>query len=47
MPPPVGITIGGLKNVVDVKNALSGNLNVVVSTDIVRGALHETSLGSP
>ena len=38
------ITIGGLDNDVDMRNALSEHLNVVVSTNIVRRALHEASL---
>ena len=40
------IIIGGLGNVVDVGNALSEHLNVAVSTNIVRHALHDASLGS-
>ena len=40
------IIIGGLDNVVDTRNALSEHLNVVVSTNTTRQALHEASLGS-
>jgi hypothetical protein len=40
------ITIGGLNNVVDVRNALSEHLNVVVSTNRMRCALHEVGIGS-
>ena len=40
------MTIGGLDNVVDVRNVLSEHLDVVVSTNIVRHALHEACLGS-
>ena len=40
------ITFGGLNNDVDMRNALSEHLNVVVSTNIVRCALHEECLGS-
>ena len=40
------ITIGGLNNVVDVRNALSEHLNVVASTNTMRCALHEVGLGS-
>ena len=38
------ITVGGLDNVVYVSNALKEHLNVVVSTNIVRRALHEACL---
>jgi transposase len=37
---------GGLDNVVDVRNALSEHLNVVVSTNTMRRALHEVGLGA-
>jgi len=40
------ITIDGLNNVVDVRNALSEHLQVVMSTNTVRRALHEACLGS-
>ena len=40
------ITIGGLDNVVDARNALSEHLNVVLSTNTMRCAIHEASLGS-
>ena len=40
------ITIGGLNNVGDSRNALSEHLNVVVSTDTMRCALHEVGLES-
>ena len=40
------ITIGGLDNAIDARNALSEHLNVVVSTNTVRHALHEACLGS-
>ena len=40
------ITIRGLDNDVDARNALSEHLNTVVSTNIVRRALHEVGLGS-
>ena len=40
------IIVGGLDNVVDMRNALSEHLNVAVSTNIVRHTLHEASLGS-
>ena len=36
----------GLDNVVDVRNALSEHLNVVVNINIVRRALHKEGLGS-
>jgi hypothetical protein len=39
------ITIGGLDSVVNVRTALSEHLNVVVSINIVRRALHEACLG--
>ena len=35
------ITVGGLDNVVNVRNALNEHLNVVVSTNTMRCALHE------
>ena len=40
------IAIGGLDNVVDVRSALSEQLNVVESTNTKRCALHEACLGS-
>ena len=40
------ITIRGLDNVVDVRNAMSEHLNVVVSTNTIRRALHEIGLES-
>ena len=40
------ITIGGLDNVVDSRNALSEELNVVVSTNTTRRVIYEASLGS-
>ena len=40
------IAIGGLDNVVDVRNALSEHLKVVVSTNTTRHALHEEGLKS-
>ena len=40
------ITQGGLNTAVDVRNALSEQLNVVVSTNTVRRTLHEAGLGS-
>jgi hypothetical protein len=40
------ITVGGLDNVIDVRNALSEHLNVIVSTNIVKCALHEACFGS-
>jgi hypothetical protein len=40
------IIVGGLDNDAYVRNALSEQLNVVVSTNIVRYALHEASIGS-
>ena len=40
------ITLDGVNTVVDVKNALSEQLNVVVSTNTVRGISHEAGLGS-
>ena len=39
------IIVGGLDNVVDVRNALSKRLNVVVSTNTMMHALHEAGLG--
>ena len=40
------IVVGGLDNVVDMRNPFNEHLNVVVSTNTVRRALHEVSLGS-
>ena len=40
------IVVGGLDNVVDARIALSEHLNVVVSTNTVKCALHEASFGS-
>ena len=40
------IKIGELDDDVDVTNALSEHLNVVVSTNTMRHALHEASFGS-
>ena len=40
------ITFGGLDNVIDMRNALGENLNVVASTNILRCALHEVGFGS-
>ena len=40
------ITVGGLDNVVAVRNALNEHLNVVVSTNTVGIALHEVGLWS-
>jgi hypothetical protein len=40
------ITFGGLDNVVDARNALSEHLNMIVSTNIVRCALHEVGFRS-
>ena len=40
------ITVDGLNTAVDVKNALSEQLNMVVSTNTVRRTLHEAGLGS-
>ena len=39
-------TLGGIYYVVDVMNTLSEHLNVVVSTNTTRHALHEACLGS-
>ena len=39
------IIVGGLDNVVDVRYALGEHLNVVVSTNTMRRALHEAGLG--
>ena len=40
------ITIGGLDTIVDMGNVLSEHLNVVVSTNTMRSALHEACLES-
>ena len=40
------IRVSGLDNLVDMRNALSEQLNVIVSTNTVRCALHEACLGS-
>jgi transposase len=40
------VTVGGLDNDVDVRNALSEHLSVVVSTTTMRRALHEVGFGS-
>ena len=40
------ITIGGLNNVVDMRNALSEHFNVVVSINAARHALHDAGLES-
>ena len=40
------IIVGGLDNVVDVRNAMSEHLNVVMSTNTMRRPLHEVGLGS-
>ena len=40
------ITVGGLHNIVKVRNILSEHLNVVVRTNMARCALHEVGLGS-
>ena len=39
------IVVDGLDNDADVRNTLSEQLNVIVSTNIVRCALHEASMG--
>ena len=39
------ITVGGLDNVVDMRNALSEHLNVIVSINTVRRVLYEVCLG--
>ena len=40
------IIVGGLDNVVDLRTALSEHLNVIMSTNTLRRALHEACLGS-
>ena len=38
------ITVGGLDNVIDVRTALNELLNVVVSTNTMKHAIHEVGL---